>query len=116
MAEGRARAFAGLSASCVAGFGGGWAGAAGGGAFLLGVCSASSGSGAGLAAHLLFSKCLFIYGFNDMTVFEIYTGYLLPWHLPKHKNSKIVLVGKPNIQDYENIKGNQSNEKIRKYL
>lgn len=97
-------------------FGGGWNDAASAGAFLLDVSDASSNSSASIAAHLLFSKCLFIYGFNDMTVFEIYTGYLLPWHLPKHKNSKIVLVGKPNIQDYENIKGNQSNEKIRKYL
>ena len=91
----------------MAGFGGGWDSAADTGTFQLNVNNTSSNSAAAIAARLLFSKCLFIYGFNDMTVFEIYTGYLLPWHLPKHKNSKIVLVGKPNIQDYENIKGNQ---------
>ena len=93
--------------SCVAKFSGNWNNTANTGTFQLNVNNTSSNSNTNITAHLLFSKCLFIYGFNDMTVFEIYTGYLWPWNLPKHKNSKIVLVGKPNIQDYENIKGNQ---------
>ena len=46
--------FAYLYASCVAGFGGGWNNAAFAGAFPLDVSNASSNSGAGVAARLMY--------------------------------------------------------------